>query len=57
MPIEKDMYVLDMDASLGAISGISHQEHEWNGKTVFRPNAYGSKNLSDTEMKMFHLKQ
>ena len=45
------MYVLDTNASLVAISGILHQEQEWNGKTVLRPIAYGSKVLSDTEMK------
>ena len=45
------MYVLDRDASVAAISGILHQEQDWNGKTVLRPIAYGSKVLSDTEMK------
>ena len=28
-----------------------HQEQEWNGKTVLRPIAYGSKVLSDTKIK------
>ena len=51
MPTEKGIYVLDTDASVVAISGILHQEQEWNGKTVLRPIAYGSKVLSDTEMK------
>ena len=51
MPTEKGMYVLDTDASVEAISGILHQEQEWNGKTVLRPKAYGSKVLSDTKMK------
>ena len=51
MPTEKGMYVLDTDASVVAISGILHQEQEWNGKTVLRPIAFGSKVLSDTEMK------
>ena len=51
MPTEKGMYVLDTDASVVATSGILHQEQEWNGKTVLRPIAYGSKVLSDTEMK------
>ena len=51
MPIEKGMYVLDTDASVVVISGILHQEQEWNGRTVLRPIAYGSKVLSDTEMK------
>ena len=51
MPIEKGMYVLDTDASVVAISGILHQEQEWNGGTVLRPNAYGRKVLIDTEMK------
>ena len=51
MPTEKGMYVLDTDASVVAISGILHQKQEWNGRTVFRPIAYSSKVLSDTEMK------
>ena len=49
MPTEKGMYVLDTDALVVAISGILHQE--WNGKTILRPIAYGSKVLSDTERK------
>ena len=51
MPTEKGMFVLDTDASVVAISGILHQEQEWNGRTVLRPIAYGRKVLSDTEMK------
>ena len=51
MPTEKGMFVLDTDASVVAISGILHQEQEWNWRTVLRPIAYGSKVLSDTEMK------
>ena len=51
MPTEKGMYVLDTDASVVAISGILNQEQEWDGRTVLRPIAYGSKVLSDTEMK------
>ena len=51
MPTEKGMYVLNTDASVVAISGILHQEQEWNEKTVLRPIAYGSKVVSDTEMK------
>ena len=43
--------MLDTDASVVAISGILHQEQEWNGRTVLRPIAYESKVLSDTEMK------
>ena len=43
--------MLDTDASVVAISGIVYQEQEWNGRTVLRPVAYGSKVLSDTEMK------
>ena len=43
MPTEKGMYVLDTNASVVAISGILHQEQEWNGRTVLRPIAYGSK--------------
>ena len=52
----KRMYVLDTDASVVAISGILHQEQEWNGKTILRPIAYGSKVLSDTETKYGALK-
>ena len=51
MPTEKGMFVLDTDGSVVAISGILHQEQEWNGRTVLRPIAYGNKILSDTEMK------
>ena len=51
MPTEKGMYVLDTDSSVVAISGILHQKQEWNRKTVLRPIAYGSKVLSDREMK------
>ena len=51
MPTERGMYVLDTDESVVAISGILHQEQEWNGRTVIRPIACGSKVLSDTEMK------
>ena len=51
MPTEKGMYVLDTDASVVAISGTLHQEQEWNGRTILRPIANGSKVLSDTEVK------
>ena len=51
MPTEKSTNVLDTDASVVAISGILRQEREWNWRTVLRPIAYGSKVLSDTEMK------
>ena len=51
MPTEKGIYVLDTDASVVEISVILYQEQEWNGKTFLRPIAYGSKVLSDTEMK------
>ena len=51
MPTEKGINVLDTDASVLAITGILHQEQERNGRTVLRPIAYGSKVLSDTEMK------
>ena len=51
MPTEKGMFVLDMDVSVVVISGILHQEQEWNERTVLRPLAYGSEGLSATEMK------
>ena len=40
MPTEKGMYVLDTNASVVAISGIVHQEQEWNGKTVHTEKNY-----------------
>ena len=51
MPTEKGMFVLDTDASGFPISGILHQEQEWNERMVLRRIANGSKVLSDTEMK------
>ena len=42
--------VLGMPTEKG-MSGILHQEQERNVRTVLRPIAYGSKVLSDTEMK------
>ena len=51
MPTEEGIFVLDTDASVVAVSGILHQEQEWNGRTVLRPIDYGSKFLSDSEMK------
>ena len=51
IPMEKGMYVLDTDASVVAISGKLHQDQDWNGRIVLRPIAYGSKVLSDIEMK------
>ena len=51
MPTKKGMYVLDTDASVVVISGMLHQEQEWNGRTVLRPIAHDSKVLSDTEIK------
>ena len=51
MPKEKGMYVLDTYASVVAILRLLHQEQEWKGRTVLRLIEYGSKVLSDTEMK------
>ena len=51
MPTEKRMFVLDTDASVVALSGVLHQEHEWNWRRVLHPIAYGSNVLNDTEMK------
>ena len=42
MPTEKGMNILDTDASVVAVSGILHQEQQWNGRTVLRPIAYGN---------------
>ena len=51
MPREEGMYVLDTDVSVVAISGILHQEQEWNGRKVLPPLAYDNKGISDTDMK------
>ena len=51
MPTENSMYVLDTDSSVVGISGILHQEQEWNGKNILRSKAYGKKVLSDIEKK------
>ena len=51
MLTEKGMFVVDTYSLVVAISGILYQEQEWIGRTVLRPTAYGSKVLSDTEMK------
>ena len=51
MPTETWMIVLNTDASVVAISGMLHQEQDRNGSNVLRSIAYGSKVLSDTEMK------
>ena len=51
MPTGKGMNVLATYASVVAISGILHQEQEWIGRTVLHPIAFGSKVLSDTEIK------
>ena len=40
MPTEKWMFVLDTDASVVAISGILHQEQEWNGSGTGVERAY-----------------
>ena len=45
------MFLTDGDASVVGISGILHQEQEWNGRIVHSHIAHGSKVLSDTEMK------
>ena len=39
MPTEKGMYVLDTDASVVAISGILHQEQEWNWEDSLETNS------------------
>ena len=42
LPTEKQMFVLDTDASVIAISGLLRYVHEWTGRTALRPIAYGS---------------
>ena len=43
MPTKMGMYHLETDASVVAISGILHQEQEWNGRTVLRPIAIAAR--------------
>jgi len=50
-PNETGRFVLDTDASAVAIAGILHQEQEHEGRTILRPIHYGSKTLSQTQMK------
>ena len=50
-PTEKGMYVLNLDASVVAISGILHHEQEWNEGKILRPIAYGSKVSNDNKIK------
>ena len=51
MPTEKGMYVLDTDASVVSHLRNTASRARMEGRTVLRPIAYGSKVLSDTEMK------
>ena len=51
MPTRIGMFVLDTDASVVAISGILHQDKSGTEGLFSRPLAYGSNDLSDTEMK------
>ena len=47
----KFVYSLDSDARTVRISGILHQEQEWNIRKVLRPIYYGSHALNPTQMK------
>ena len=51
MPTRIGMFVLVTDASVVAISGILHQDKSGTEGLFSRPLAYGSNDLSDTEMK------
>ena len=51
LPASEEKFVLDTDASNIGISGILHQEQQWNGKTVLRPGHFGSHALNPTQMK------
>ena len=51
LPNEEGMFYLDTDASEVAISGILHQEQEWNGKKILRPVCYGSRVLNAPEQR------
>ena len=51
MSNKKWMFLLDTDESVVAISDIFHLQRGCKGRTVLRPIAYGSKVLSDTELK------
>ena len=51
LPASEGKFVLDTDASTVGISGILHQEQEWNGRQLLRPIYYGSHALNPTQMK------
>ena len=51
MPTEDGRFYLDTDASEVAIAAILQQEQEINGSKKLRVIAYGSRILSDAEMK------
>ena len=51
LPDSEGKFVLDTDASTVGISGILHQEQEWNGRKLLRPIYYGSHALNPTQMK------
>ncbi len=48
LPRQEGTFILDIDASEVAISGILQQEQEVDGKIKVRPIAYGSKMLGPT---------
>ena len=56
IPTEKNIFLLDTDKSVAAMSGALRHEQEWTGPTALRPIAYWSKVQSDTEMKYGSLK-
>ena len=49
-PNDEGRFVLDTDAKVVAIAGILHQEPEHNRKIILRPNLYGSKSLTRTQL-------
>ena len=51
MPTEDGRFYLDTDASEVAIAAILQQEQEINGSKKLRVIAYGSRILSDAEMR------
>ena len=51
LPNDEGTFVLDTDASAVAISGILHQEQEWNGRSILRPISYGSRVLKCAEQR------
>ena len=49
LAVNEATFYLDTDASEVAISGILHQEQEWESRKILRPKYYGSLVLNTAE--------